>query len=172
MKTETRIDPELAVRVQPFFVVYSTISVITRQQHQAGQLENIQDPQTDITPEIHGSREDLACLRAEVGHKFRFTAPALASDCHAGSGEDHPHRTYEDPLNSSQGIADDSGILEQFLTDLLNFLIAWIALWDGQRADMLTGVGRSVRFNSFCHGYLYTEFTKAKRLHITVNGLP
>jgi Mg2+ and Co2+ transporter CorA len=101
-------------------------------------FDNIQNPHMDIATKLHGLREDLAYLRAEVGHMIRFTPPALVRYYNEGSDENQSYRPREDPVNSSQRIADDAAVLEQFLTDSLNLLIASIALRDSQRADMLT----------------------------------
>lgn len=101
-------------------------------------FENIQDPQTDIKPEMQDFRKDLACLRAEVGHKIRFTPPVWVRDYDEGSDEDHAYRPRDDFVDSLQSFADDAAILEQFSTDRLTHLVAPVAAQQRQRADTLT----------------------------------
>lgn len=143
VKTETRTGLKSAVRPHPLLYVLADFAWthnlrLLDTDIKRVSFDNIQSPHMDIATKLHGLREDLAYLRAEVGHMIRFTPPALVRYYNSGSEEDHPYRPREDPVNSSQRIADDAAVLEQFLTDSLNLLIASIALRDSQRADMLT----------------------------------
>lgn len=142
VKTKTRARLPSAVRVHPLLYVLAdcawthNLRLLDRDIKRIS-FDNIQSPHIDIATELHGLREDLAYLRAEVGHMIRFTPPGLVRYYNKGS-DDNLYRPREDTVNSSQRIADDAAALEQFLTDSLNLLIASIALRDSQRADMLT----------------------------------
>jgi len=143
VKTKTRAGPLSAVRAHPLLYVLADFAWahnlrLLDSDIKRVSFDNIQSPHMDIATELHGLREDLAYLRAEVGHMIRFTPPSLVRYYNEGSDEDQPYRPREDPVNSSQRIADDAAVLEQFLTDSLNLLIASIALRESQRADMLT----------------------------------
>jgi hypothetical protein len=158
VKTRTRKDFASAVRVHPFLYVLADFAWthnlrLLDSDIKRVSFDNIQSPNMDIATELHGLREDLAYLRAEVGHMIRFTPPALVRYYNESSDEDYAYRPREDPVNSSQRIADDSHSIHSSA---------------GQSTRGYANlVGRRVRSAVLCHGHLWNEFARAERLHAT-----
>jgi hypothetical protein len=102
-------------------------------------FRNIRTPTMDTVTRMHALREDLDFLRAEVEQTTRHAPQSLTNyyEQHAGG---HPLLLgmNETPLDALRRTAEDANVLDGFLTNSLNLLIASIALRDSQRAEMLT----------------------------------
>jgi hypothetical protein len=102
-------------------------------------FQNIRTPTMDTVTTMHALREDLDFLRAEVAQTLRHAPSTLTNYYeHPKSGDTKLLGTNETPLEALRHTADDADVLDGFLTNSLNLLIASIALRDSQRAEMLT----------------------------------
>jgi hypothetical protein len=102
-------------------------------------FQNIRTPTMNTVTTMHALREDLDFLRAEVGQTLRHAPSSLTNYYEQPeSGDPQLLGTNETPLDALRRTADDANVLDDFLTNSLNLLIASIALRDSRRAEMLT----------------------------------
>jgi Mg2+ and Co2+ transporter CorA len=102
-------------------------------------FQNIRNPTMNTVSSMHALREDLDFLRAEVGQTLRHAPSTLIHYYEQPtSGDVTLLGTNEIPLEALRHTANDADVLDGFLTNSLNLLIASIALRDSQRAEMLT----------------------------------
>jgi hypothetical protein len=102
-------------------------------------FQNIRTPNMDTATSMHAFREDLDFLRAEVERTLRH-APSTLTNYYEDFVSRNPSLLgmNETPLEALRHTADDADVLDGFLTNSLNLLIASIALRDSRRAEMLT----------------------------------
>jgi hypothetical protein len=102
-------------------------------------FQNIRTPTMGTVTLMHALREDLDFVRAEAEQTLHH-APSTLTDYYEKLTKDNLSQLgmNETPLEALRRTADDANVLDGFLTNSLNLLIASIALRDSRRAEMLT----------------------------------
>lgn len=141
IRTRTRSGHPSAVRAHPLLYMLADFAWTHNLQFLNDRVkkvsfENIQNPQRETATTMHGLREELNYLKAEVGNMIRHTPPDLILYFDSNdSANDMSYRPTGTPISPSQHIADDAKALEKFLTSSLELLMMSIALGDSERAE-------------------------------------